>query len=281
MKKEQPIISLLCLSSFLVGCSKSLGRVEAIETLDGIVLKVQEKSFKAPETYSASYQVIDSVSFTERKVSLDIANTAKNRYIHSKSVSKTYESDPKSGDKVPYTVSTIDSFFYLDPLASEKTFISYTSVLEENVSSNASSSKKAEPSASFIEVKGDDASSLFEEAMEQEGDNVFVSAISSIPSSIDAFLKGLSYKPNIYVKSSLYQTTGEGNLELYIVTNENGQETSMSASFDDSLVKQYEKVWTNGSETMSFNWNSVKYIYPDLSKATSMPRSSVNSNFEN
>jgi len=281
MKKKQLVFASLSFASLLVGCSKNLGRVEAIETLDGIVLKVKDKAFEVPNTYSASYQLIDSVNFKETKGSFDFANTQKNHYIHSKSTVKQYEGDPKSTEKAAYTITTTDTYYYLDPLASTNTFISYSSTLEERVASNASSSTKLDPVATYSEIKGDEAKTSFEEILNEQKDNKYSKSIVTIPTQLDLFLKGLSSNTSVFVKSSLYKSAGEGNLELFIVTSENGEETSINATFNEYLVKQYEKVASSGTESISYSWNSVKYIYPDLSKAASEAIASENSNFKN
>lgn len=280
MKKNKLVLISLGLFSLLGGCSKSLGRVEATEALDKIVLKLNN-DFVIPATYSASYVSNDYINFKETKFSLDYTNTQKNQYVHLKNVVKQYESDQRSSEKVTYSITTSETYYYMDPLASEKTFISYSSTLNEYVSSEVSSSK-SEPTATYKVVKGEGALDGFKDScLKNKSIKSLTDSVFSIPETLDRYLKTLSSNANVYVKDSVYKTSGDGNLEMSIVTVEGAKESSVSASFDEYLIKQYDTVNSDESKSLSFKWNSAKQIYPDLNKASLESSSSDIGNFEN
>ena len=101
--------------------------------------------------------------------------------------------------------------------------------------------------------------------------------ISKVAEECDEFLKSLYSNHDIYVKDSKYSSLGEGNLDMFVVTYGHGEEKSVTASFDQYLVKRYDVRNPSMVKTSTYNWNNVKYIYPDLADARSETDSGVTS----
>ncbi|MBR6055755.1 MAG: hypothetical protein IKP56_00990 [Bacilli bacterium] len=162
MRKNKALFTLLGTSVLLFSCAMSLSRDEATELLDKIVLRVSEGDFEVPETYSYSEHVTYTES-TPREVDVNYsyAKTSKYHYMHCKTITKTGSrdvSDTTGTYKVTET-ETIDEYYYLDPAATEKTFITYISkevdwVSDESVSLPNPHSKEI---LEFNEVIGESA----------------------------------------------------------------------------------------------------------------------------
>ena len=56
---------------------------------------------------------------------------------------------------------------------------------------------------------------------------------------------------------------------MFVTTYGGGKEESISALFDQYLVKRYEVRSEAVVKTSTYNWNNAKYIYPDLADARS------------
>ena len=282
MRKYKALLPILGTSVLLFSCAMSLSRDEATELLDKIVLRVSEGDFEIPETYSYS----EHVSYTESNphevdVNYSYAKTSKYHYMHCKTVTKLGNQEV-SGSEGTYKVTeteTIDEYYYLDPAATEKTFITYISreldwVSDENVSIPKAHDKEI---IEFKEVIGENALSSWETKMSENMGDRYSKNISKVAEECDEFLKSLYSNHDIYVKDSKYSSLGEGNLDMFVVTYGHGEEKSVTASFDQYLVKRYDVRNPSMVKTSTYNWNNVKYIYPDLADARSETDSGVTS----
>jgi hypothetical protein len=97
--------------------------------------------------------------------------------------------------------------------------------------------------------------------------------ISKVAEECDEFLKSLYANHDVYVRDSKYSSLGEGNLDMFVVTYSHGEEKSVTALFDQYLVKRYDVRDPSMVKTSTYNWNNVKYIYPDLADARSIMES--------
>ena len=274
MRKNKALFTLLGTSVLLFSCAMSLSRDEATELLDKIVLRVSEGDFEVPETYSYSEHVTYTES-TPREVDVNYsyAKTSKYHYMHCKTITKTGSrdvSDTTGTYKVTET-ETIDEYYYLDPAATEKTFITYISkevdwVSDESVSLPNPHSKEI---LEFKEVIGESALSFWETKMNENMGDRYSKNISKVATECDEFLKSLYANHDVYVKDSKYSSLGEGNLDMFVVTYGHGEEKSVTAVFDQYLVKRYDIRNPQMIKTSTYNWNNVKYIYPDLADARS------------
>ncbi|MBR3267065.1 MAG: hypothetical protein IKI55_02965 [Bacilli bacterium] len=64
---------------------------------------------------------------------------------------------------------------------------------------------------------------------------------------------------------------------MFVMTYGGGKEESISALFDQYLVKRYEIRSESVVKTSTYNWNNAKYIYPDLTDARSESDASASS----
>lgn len=275
MRKNKALLTLFGTSVLLFSCAVSLSRDEATELLDKIVLRVSEGDFEVPETYSYS----EHVTYTEsspREVDINYsyAKTSKYHYMHCKTITKLGSKDVSDSSGASYKVTeteTLDEYYYLDPAATEKTFITYISRELDWVSDESVSLPKAHDKEiiEFKEVIGETALSSWETKMSENMGDRYSKNILKVAEECDEFLKSLYSNHDIYVKDSKYESLGEGNLDMFVVTYGHGEEKSVTAVFDQYLVKRYDIRNPSMIKTSTYNWNNVKYIYPDLADARS------------
>ena len=111
---------------------------------------------------------------------------------------------------------------------------------------------------------------------ENSGDR-YSKNISKVATECDEFLKSLYAKHDVYVKESKYQSLGEGSLDMFVTTDGEGQEESITATFEEYLVKRYDVRTESVIKTSTYNWNNAKFIYPDLALARSEMEASASS----
>ena len=271
-RRNKAILALIGTSFLLSSCAVSLSRDEAIELLDKIVLRVSEGDFEIPETYSYSSHSTFSESH-ESDINFSYAKTSKYRYMHCKTVTKLIKDNAltSTGYRSVNETETIDEYYYLDPAAVEKTFITYTSK-EIDWTYGGSDNLTKEHSKEIVrfeEVVGAKAVSSWEETMKEVMGDRYSGDIKSVAEEFDDFLKSLYANHDVYVKDSKYSSLGDGNLDVFLITYKNGKEESRTATFDQYLVRSYDVRDDSIVKTSTYNWNNVKYIYPDLTDARS------------
>ena len=277
-KNSKALLTILGTSVLLFSCAVSLSRDEATELLDKIVLRVSEGDFEIPETYSYSEHVTYTES-TPREVDVNYsyAKTSKYHYMHCKTITKlgNKELSDTSGTYKVTETETLDEYYYLDPAATEKTFITYISRELDWVSDESVSLPKAHDREiiEFKEVIGESALSSWEAKMNENMGDRYSKNISRVAEECDEFLKSLYANHDVYVRDSKYSSLGEGNLDMFVVTYSHGEEKSVTALFDQYLVKRYDVRDPSMVKTSTYNWNNVKYIYPDLADARSIMES--------
>lgn len=279
MKKAKGLFVLLGTAALLFSCSQSLSRVEATEVLDRIVLTVKSKDFEKPTSYNVNYREYNNKTLTETTISFSFANTSKNHYSHRKTTVKVYEEDPKTNSKAAYTVHTKDEYDYVDSLATSSNFISYTEIKENKYTSEGPSSEENEANVTFAQVEGENALTEWENKMNESGSqlDMFTKDIETKPTELDRYLKRLSSDQDTYVKESEFNSLGEGNLDVYIVTVVGESEESRTFKYEEYLIKRYEVITSEKTTSASYSWNSFKTVYPDLNKASSeVSQSSLN-----
>lgn len=271
MKNGKRAFALLGTMTFLFSCSKSLSRYEATDVLDKIVLEAKSKSFEKPTSYNVTYREYDAKTFTDISISFSFANTSKNHYSHRKTTTKIYEEDPKSNTKAAYKSITKDEYDYIDPLASSPTFISYAAIGEEIYSTEGLASVEKEPEITFSQIEGETALEQWDLMMKDQSYklDMFSKDISSKPTELDRYLKRLSSDQDTYIKESEFNSIGDGNLDVYIVTVVNENEESRTFKFDEYLIRRYEIITSEKTQSATYSWNSFKSVYPDLNKASS------------
>ncbi len=272
MKKNKALLAILGTSALLFSCAVSLSRDEATELLDKIVLRVAEGDFEIPETYSFSSHSVYSTEH-EQDINFSYAKTSKYHYMHCKTVTKMNGQDisDSNGTYKGSKTETVDEYYYLDPAAVEKTFITYISRELDTAPENSDSIAKGHSKEimSFEEVIGETALSSWETKMKEINGDRYSKDISTVAQECDDFLKSLYGKHDVYVKDSKYESLGEGSLDMFVTTYGGGKEESISALFDQYLVKRYEVRSEAVVKTSTYNWNNAKYIYPDLADARS------------
>lgn len=270
MRKNKALFAILGTSALLFSCAVRLSRDEATELLDKIVLRVAEGDFEVPETYSYSSHSVYSTEH-EQDINYSYAKTSKYHYMHCKTVTKLGNKDvsDSNGTYKASETETVDEYYYLDPAAVEKTFITYIAREVDTVPEGSQSIPKGHTKTivSFQEVIGDDALSSWETKMNDINGDRYSKHISTVAQECDEFLKSLYGKNNVYVKESKYESLGEGNLDMFVTTYGDGKEESITASFDQYLVKRYDVRTESVIKTSTYNWNNAKYIYPDLAAA--------------
>ena len=278
MRKNKAILALIGTSVLLSSCAVSLSRDEAIELLDKIVLRVSEGDFEIPETYSYSSHATYSETH-ESDVNFSYAKTSKYRYVHCKTITKNVRDDAptSNGPQKVSETETLDEYYYLDPAAVEKTFITYISK-EIDWTYGKSDSPTKEHTKEIIrfeEVVGANALSSWEQVMKEMNGDRYSGDIRAVPDEFDSFLKALYNNRDVYVKDSKYSSLGDGNLDVFLITYTNGKEESRAATFDQHLVRSYDIRNDSIVKTSTYNWNNVKYIYPDLADARSSESSII------
>lgn len=280
MRKNKALLAILGTSALLFSCAVSLSRDEATELLDKIVLRVAEGDFEIPETYSYSAHSVYSTEH-EQDINFSYAKTSKYHYMHCKTVTKMSGQDvtDSSGTYKASKTETVDEYYYLDPAAVEKTFITYISrELDTSPEESGSIAKgHSKEIMSFEEVIGETALSSWEAKMKEINGDRYSKDISKVAQECDDFLKSLYGKHDVYVKDSKYESLGEGSLDMFVMTYGGGKEESISALFDQYLVKRYEIRSESVVKTSTYNWNNAKYIYPDLTDARSESDASASS----
>ena len=281
MRKNKALLAILGTSALLFSCAVSLSRDEATELLDRIVLRVAEGDFEVPETYSYSSHSVYSTEH-EQDINYSYAKTSKYHYMHCKTVTKTGNKDvtDSNGTYKASETETVDEYYYLDPAAVEKTFITYIAREVDTVPEDSGTSipkghnKKI---VSFQEVIGDEALSSWETKMDDINGDRYSKDISTVAQECDEFLKSLYGKHNVYVKESKYESLGEGSLDMFVTTYGEGKEESITATFEEYLVKRYDVRTESVIKTSTYNWNNAKFIYPDLALARSEIEASASS----
>ena len=272
MRKNKALLAILGTSALLFSCAVSLSRDEATELLDRIVLHVAEGNFEIPETYSYSSHSVYSTEH-EQDINYSYAKTSKYHYMHCKTVTKMNGQNisDSNGTYKGSKTETVDEYYYLDPAAVEKTFITYISRELDTAPENSDSIAKGHSKEimSFEEVIGETALSSWETKMKEINGDRYSKDISTVAQECDDFLKSLYGKHDVYVKDSKYESLGEGSLDMFVTTYGGGKEESISALFDQYLVKRYEVRSEAVVKTSTYNWNNAKYIYPDLADARS------------
>ena len=272
MRKNKALLAILGTSALLFSCAVSLSRDEATELLDKIVLRVAEGDFEIPETYSFSSHSVYSAEH-EQDINFSYAKTSKYHYMHCKTVTKMNGQNisDSNGTYKGSKTETVDEYYYLDPAAVEKTFITYISRELDTAPENSDSIAKGHSKEimSFEEVIGETALSSWETKMKEINGDRYSKDISTVAQECDDFLKSLYGKHDVYVKDSKYESLGEGSLDMFVTTYGGGKEESISALFDQYLVKRYEVRSEAVVKTSTYNWNNAKYIYPDLADARS------------